>query len=252
VSCVACLTVGWQLRHDSSWRPPLNIQRLELALSIRDRSYRLLLWFSKAIDSGAITLAAATHHGGGPEPAKYWLHNFAFVIPAEFQPAASELDEFAAFFSTYLTSSFHIVAKPGTRGVGPFGERACDVCIRIINASHLQAKKLDAHDKQRANFLMIESLLALAQEHGISLDPQQAELIVHNQPTRRDCAYLSYGDWLIRRLKGESDGPAVLALWRLIAWDPRGGQIRGFKLRIADFMRAERQLLMALLDRSSE
>jgi hypothetical protein len=212
----------------------------------------LLLWFSEAIAKGNIPLAHACHHVSDVEAAKYWIRNFGLVIPVELQPATNELDEFAAFFSTYLTSSFDVVAKPGTRGEGPISSCACEICARIVRAPHLQAKKLAAHDKQRANFLMTEYLLALAQEHGIGLADHQAEQVVLDPTTRRACAYVSYGDWLIRRLQGESDGPAVLALWRLIAWDPRGGQIRGFKLRIADFMQAERQLLMALLDLSSE
>jgi hypothetical protein len=230
---------------------PLNIQRLKLALSIRDRSYNLLLWLSEAIDEGLVPLAAAVHHASAPEAAEFWLRHFELLIPVDLQPAASERREFAAFLSTYLTSSFDLVARPGKRGAGRITSCACDVCARIINAPHLQAKKLAAHDKQRANFLMTESLLALALEHGISLHAQQAEQMVQDPLSRRACGYLSYGDWLIRRLKGESDGPAVLALWRLIAWDPRGGQIRGFKLRIADFMQAERQLLMSLMDSDS-
>jgi hypothetical protein len=43
-----------------------------------------------------------------------------------------------------------------------------------------------------------------------------------------------------------SDGPAILALWRLIAWDPRGGMRPNFELKLDDFRAAEGQLLDAM------
>lgn len=170
--------------------------------------------------------------------------NFGFVIPAEFGPAPQELNEYAAFFSTFLVSSFDVVPKPGMRGDGRANSSCyCDVCLRIINAPHLQAKQVRAGDKRRADLLMADSLQGLAISHGLALDDATADDIVHRGLYRRDCAYLCYGEWLIRRLSGDSDGPAILALWRLIAWDPRGGQRRGFELRIDDFTRAESRLL---------
>lgn len=59
-------------------------------------------------------------------------------------------------------------------------------------------------------------------------------------------AYIAYGYSLIGRLKGETEGPAVLALWRIIAWDPRGGMRRGFKLKLSDFKLAKRTILEAI------
>ena len=73
-----------------------------------------------------------------------------------------------------------------------------------------------------------------------------AEKMVNQQQTRRSAAYIAYGHWLIRRLSGESDGPAILALWRLIAWDPRGGVRRGFVLRLSDFQVAENELVATI------
>jgi hypothetical protein len=48
------------------------------------------------------------------------------------------------------------------------------------------------------------------------------------------------------RLSGQSDGPAILALWRLIGWDPRGGVRQGFTLKLDDFKIAEQNLLAAM------
>lgn len=95
---------------------------------------------------------------------------------------------------------------------------------------------------------MIECLLQLAAEKGLRIDEQSATKIVTNQQTRRAAAYVAYGHWLILRLQGKSDGPGVLALWRLIAWDPRGGMRRGFTLQIDDFKTAEKTLISAIQD----
>lgn len=93
-----------------------------------------------------------------------------------------------------------------------------------------------------------KGLIQFAGENGLDLDEQLAARIVSNQETRRPAAYLAYGDWLIRRLAGESDGPAILALWRIIAWDPRGGMRRGFELQLIDFKVAEETLVSAIRD----
>ncbi len=197
-----------------------------------------------------ILTSRASHHSGGPEAAIDWLRSNYDYIPEELRPSKDAINEFAAFFSTYLTSSFDMVERPGTRGKGPtpkFGCR-CDLCMRIIQASHLQPKKLHTRDKRRADFLMIECLAQFARENGLDLGEQLAAQIVSNQETRRSAAYLAYGDWLIRRLAGESDGPAILALWRIIAWDPRGGMRRGFELQLKDFKVAEETLVSAIRD----
>lgn len=211
----------------------------------------MLLWLSDQIDQGKIPVAWAANHSGGTAAATDWIRNYGFVIPAQIAPVDGELEEYAAFFSTFLTASFDVVKKPGKRGAGPALGCACPLCVRIINAPHLQAKKLNAGDKQRANLLMAESLKSLASSNGLELSDSVADNIVLHEQYRRDCAFLCYGEWLIRRLAGESDGPAILALWRLIAWDRRGGQIRGFKLQIEDFTRAERRLLDLLRELTS-
>ena len=205
------------------------------------------MWLSEKIAEGKITVSQAANHSGGPEAVTDWMRQFAGVIPAEIRPSPQELNEFAAFFSTFLTASFDVVRKPGTRGEGPVCGCMCDICMRIINAPHLQAKKLTARDKRRAEVLMADCVLELAKASGIELEVEAADAIV--KKCRRSCAYLTYGDWLIRRLHGDADGPALLALWRVIAWDPRGGMARGFQLHVQDFAQAEKLLLRVLLNR---
>jgi hypothetical protein len=192
----------------------------------------------------------AANHSGGSEAATEWLRTNYNQIPKNLRPPERAIGEFAAFFSTYLTASFDVIEKPGTKGEGPiprFG-CTCELCVRIVNAPHLQAKKLYARDKRRADTLMVECLQQLATDNGLAIDEQSVTRIVTDQKTRRSAAYIAYGHWLVRRLAGESDGPAILALWRIIAWDPRGGMRRGFTLKLDDFRVAEQTLLSAIQD----
>ena len=223
-------------------------KRLARAIATRDRSYKLLLWIKDAVDKGLILPAQASHYSSGPDASTEWLRSNYRNIPEELRPPVDEIEEFAAFFSTYLMTSFDVVEKPGRKGEGAlpqFGCR-CELCLRIINASHLRPKKLYDRDKRRAEFLMVECLLQLAHENKITISELFAAQLVNDQSTRRSAAYLAYGYWLIQRLVGESDGPAILALWRLIAWDPLGGIRSGFTLELDDFRLAEDQLLAAI------
>jgi hypothetical protein len=210
------------------------------------------MWITDAMGKGLMAPSRAAQHSGGPEAATEWLRSNYDDIPTDLRPPPNEIDEFAAFFSTYLISSFDVVEKPGKRRQSrtPGGWNGwscrCELCMLIVNAPYLQAKKLHARDKRRADFLMAEFVVELAKENAIYLDDQLATQLVTDHKTRRFAAYLTYGDWLIRRLSGESDGPAILALWRLIAWDPRGGARRGFTLELEDFKRAEKELLEAM------
>jgi hypothetical protein len=204
------------------------------------------MWISDAIDKGLIRPSQAAHRTGGPDAATQWLRSNYYHIPEALRPVEADIEEFAAFFSTYLTSSFDVIEKPGTKGEGPTPSICwCEVCMRIVNAPHLQAKKLFSRDKRRANFLMAKSAMELAKENGLDVSLDRATQLLSSPTIRRDAAFIAYGHWLIRRLLGESDGPAILALWRLIAWDPRGGIRRGFTLNLSDFKDAEDALLAA-------
>ena len=118
--------------------------------------------------------------------------------------------------------------------------------MRIVNAPHLRAKKLYTRDKRRAVTLMRQQLVEFAAQNAIELRDDLSDQILKNPETKRSAAFLAYGHWLIRRLSGNSDGPAILALWRLIAWDPRGGIRRDFKLKLNDFKMAEKHLMATM------
>jgi hypothetical protein len=207
------------------------------------------MWISETIDKGQMLPSRASAHLDNAEAATEWLRCNLAHIPQHLRPPQDSFDEFGAFFSTFLISSFDVVeTNPRNRRQDPdppFGCR-CPLCLRIASAPHLQAKKLYARDKKAAELLMTEYVAHLARENGIEIDDEHAASIVADERTRRSAAYMTYGHWLIRRLAGESDGPAILALWRLIARDPRGGMRPNFELKVDDFRQAEKRLLEAI------
>ena len=124
-----------------------DYRRLAIALATRDRSYNLLMWISNAIDKGLILPSRAAHHSGGPEAATEWLRANYKIIPEDLRPSENAIDEFAAFFSTYLTSSFDVIQKPGTKGTGPIPQFACtcDLCVPLA------ARQANNHSKLSRN-----------------------------------------------------------------------------------------------------
>lgn len=66
--------------------------------------------------------------------------------------------------------------------------------------------------------------------------------LLKSDETRRSAAYSAYGCWLIRRLDSDTDGKAVLALWREISWKRTGSPLKDFKLVYSDFLKAEESL----------
>jgi hypothetical protein len=226
----------------------LNPERLSLAIEIHARSYKLLRWINRAIQEGLIPLGRTTTHSDTPEAAVEWISTNYALLPSDLQPNREHLREFASFFWTYLISSFDVVANPGTRLEPGECGCLCPLCARIRNAPHLQPKKLRSSDKQRARELMAERIAQLASEHGIPLAREKCQMIAADPETSRAAGYSAYGYWLIQRLAGDTDGPSILALWRVIAWKKAGSPIPEFRLRYEDFESSEELLRRVLQD----
>jgi len=224
----------------------LNPEQLKLAIDVHARCYKLLKWISAAIADGRIPVRNASRHSDDPSAALEWIESIYPRLPDDMKPDQEHLEEFANYFWTYLTTSFDMIEEPGIlMSPGDCG-CPCGWCVRITRAPHLQPKKLYRSDKQRAKDLMIDRVLALAAEHKIEVSQLDAQEVVVNESTRRSAGYSTYGHWLIQRLDGYSDGPAVLALWREIAWNRKGSPIHGFQLLADDFVDAENAILKSL------
>lgn len=219
-------------------------ENLKMALDIHGRSYRLLTWVSEAIGKGFIPVTRAHAYAKETTAARDWIEANHDSLPTAVRPSAEEMERFSNFFSTYLMSSFDFTATPGTRAQSNTC-CFCSTCSRLVQAPHLRAKALTKRDKRRAGELMCQRVRALAEEHSVAVDEARIMALVDGD-LRRCCAYSAYGHWLIQRLEGHSDGPAILALWREFAWKKTGSPIPGFELRLKDFEEAETQIVTAL------
>jgi len=223
----------------------LAADRLVLAIEIHSQSYQLLRWVAEAVRKGFIPATRAHDYANTGDAAFDWMQEHYLNLPQAMRPDRRHLREFANFFGTYITSSFDIVEQPGMRRESRCG-CYCPLCAHLVNAPHLRAKKLRRRDRERADRLMVDRVTAFAREEAIEATDQAIDAVVRSDETRRSAAYSTYGHWLIRRLAGDTDGTAVLALWRQIAWERTGSPIKKFRLRYEDFRDAELALAEAL------
>jgi hypothetical protein len=140
-----------------------------------------------------------------------------------------------------VTTSFDLIDQPSARLESHCG-CFCELCTRLVNASHLRPKKLGKRDKVEARQERISRLILLAQEEGMEFAGDLAARVADG-PFLRDAAYSAYGQSLLERIGGSECGPYVLALWREIAWKPEGSPIKDFKLSATDFLEAECRLV---------
>jgi len=219
---------------------------LAFAIEIQRKSYRLLRWVADAVDSGSLAAQTVSHHADGPEAAVEWVRRYHGTFPQEIQVGPVDLDALANFFWTYVVSSFDVAVEAGTRGTSGTHGCTCDLCVRLVDAGHLRTKKLRAYDKRRALDLMVMRVPVLASEHDLSVADEIARSYLTDAGLRRAMGYSAYGEALIERVTGTVEGPAVLALWREIAWSRQGSPLKDFTLDLDDFATAERLILEAV------
>ncbi|MBU6180128.1 MAG: hypothetical protein KGR69_10715 [Verrucomicrobia bacterium] len=218
---------------------------LEFALSIQERSFKLLQWLSKAVREGFVPIVNAHDVAGAGDAARYWLQRQRGSLPVACRPADDEIEAFANFFGTYLETSFDLKKSPTKRLVSGCG-CYCSFCLRLVESRNLILKTLTPQDKKRAAKLRLRRLEELALEAGAGFNEDRASSILEIESQRLDASRSAYASALIERLHGFSDGPSVLALWRDFAWNRSGAPIHDFKLRANDIVEAEIRLLSLL------
>ena len=230
----------------------LDEQKLEEAVEIGDRAYRLLTWLNGAVASGFVSLEHAGRYVGDREAAEGWLEKHFHDLPVEARPPARTgppLRRFANYFSTYLRSSFDLHEVPGTRLEWGRDGYCCEDCGYRVPKPHIQPKKLGRRDKERARLLKKSFLERLSRESGLSTGPEEIETLLEDSEASTHAALAAYGDELLKRVDGQASAPAVLALWREFAWSPSGSPIRGFKLKARMIKEAEERALADLRTR---
>lgn len=223
----------------------ISQSEIEFALSIQDRSFKLLQWLSKAVREGFVPIVVAHDVAGTGPAAKYWLERQWQSLPNACRPAEEEMDAFANFFGTYLETSFDLDEKSGQRAESRCG-CYCSFCCRMVESGNLRTKTLVSLDKKRAGKLRLRRLEELALGSGIAYCEETAQSLLGIETTRVDASVSAYASALLERINGFSDGPAVLALWRDFAWHRSGAPIRNFKLRAKQILDAETRLVTLL------
>jgi hypothetical protein len=226
----------------------LNREELFQAVDLHERSYNLLLWLSTAISKGIIKFDRAHDYMDESEAAAAWIQGHFLNLPPNCRPDKHEqLKPFAQFFATYLTTSFDLQKRPDKRLKSECG-CLCPICAYLVTGSHLKTKKVSRRDKERARKLKITVVQRLSREHGAFFDREQAEKLIDSESNAANVAKLTYGQQLIERARGTSEGPAVLALWREFAWNKSGSPKKDFKLEAEDILRAEETLAKTIAE----
>ncbi len=143
----------------------LDESEIDSAIEVANRAYKLLVWLAGAIESGFIGLEHAGAYIGDPAAARSWLKKHYADFPQGARPndrEGRELDRFANYFASYLNASFDLHEVTGTMLITGPGGYCCELCGHRVPRSHIQPKKLDRRDKQKAQQLMTGYLKTLA------------------------------------------------------------------------------------------
>jgi hypothetical protein len=228
----------------------LNSKEVSRAVEMQRHSYHLLQWMAKAVGEGFIQFQTAHNYSSLPEAAQEWVLRHYLNIPANARAAREDVPDFCRFFSTYLETSFELIEDPGQHMYSPHAHCFCPMCSWLVKAPHLKTKKLVPADKKRARKMMAGAVRHIAAEKRVDLTDGQADAIV--EELREDCALLAYAYELLKRMKGISSGPAVLALWREFAWLKTGSPKHGYKLTAKAILASEQRLSDAVDAHSSK
>lgn len=222
---------------------------LERALDIHRRAYRLLRWLEQAIDRGFISVAAAHDYTSFAETARLWLERHYHDIPTEARPAQAQLIEFANYFASFAQTSFDLIEQPGQRRYSPAAHCFCPWCSWLVDVPRLQPKRLTKQHKREARRLLARYLAERAFELDRLLEEAEIEALLDDPTVREPVAICVYARELQARMAGSKPGPAVLAVWRMFAWEPTGSPKQGFELSFELITTAHAQVGARLVTR---
>ena len=217
-------------------------EQLTRAVGLSELGHAFMKWLGER--DRDITLAFDRTHDASlavPDATRAWVeHNYA-EIPEHCRPARDDLGSFGNLVGTYLETSFDLV--PGRKGLVSATGCFCSVCTSFRELSSLTPKRLGRHDKADAVVLMRCYLRDRAAEIGCAVDDAA---MVDDPLLGQPIAMATWGRELLRRLEGETAGPAVLALWRMFAWLPTGSPRPGFRITADEILRADRAIAAAI------
>jgi hypothetical protein len=219
---------------------------IERVVDMQQRSYRLLKWVASAVKQGFIFFETAHKYSTLPEAAEGWLKIHYLNLPPDARPRSDELGPFSAFFSTYLTNSFDLIANPGKRLYSPQAHCFCPICSWFVDAPNLQTKKITNSAKRQAETMKLNAIANLAAENRLAIREADVKKQLTDPQSSEDACLVAYGRDLLQRVQGIANGPAVLALWRGFAWTSSGSPKHRFQLTANLILDAEESLLAAI------
>jgi hypothetical protein len=223
----------------------METRELERALNFQQKGYQLILWLGSLADGAKVSFDQMHEAATMSEAARRWLERHRPTLPERCRIDPEDVAAFANVVASFLSSSFDLVAQPGTRRVSKCG-CPCDWCSYAVAASHLRTKKVSKRDKTRARRLQADLIMERALKNGRTLSDDQALRIVDDEQLGESAAILTYADELIRRMNGLYEGPAVLALWRRFAWNREGSPKKDFRLTIDAVRKAQASIEQAI------
>lgn len=220
------------------------------AVDMQKRSYRLLRWVASAVDSHRVSFDHAHGALGMEEAARAWFTRNYDCLPSDARPAREDVEQFANLFASYLGTSFDLVEDPGSRPKSQCG-CWCSYCTMMVAASHLKAKKVREGDKRGAAIEKTRYVGDLVRELGLPLEEAQICALAESKELREAVALATYGSWLLKRMRGLSCGPEVLALWRQFAWNATGAPKKDFDLSVDAITAAELRVAEEIRQRAA-
>ncbi len=231
---------------------------LRRALDLSDRAYELLMYLVDAAREGFVKVETEHRADTFAAGAEAWIREHWARLPHRMRPARHDLSAFAAFFATYLESSFVLDEESEERLYEADG-CACPFCSWLVDVAELQTREPTTADKRQARALtravVARALRELAGSHRDAVEAlgeagREAliDRVAADSQLREELALVAYGHELLERIRHRACGPAALVLWRTFAWSHDGRPRDDVALSAERFFDAE-DLVRARLER---
>lgn len=210
----------------------ISDKKLSTAFDISQKAYLLLMWLEEAMNKKFFSPISAHKNMSSSEAVEEWLVEHIKNLPEKTRPnieSQEELKKFCNYFSTFLTTSFDIIKHPGKRLYSDDAHCFCPMCSWLVNVSHLKPKKISSIDKRKSVKLKTNTLKQLCIDLEIDFPADNFEEIINSKNTYEYVSVITYGNELISRTNGNSNGASVLWLWRNFAWNKKGSPRKKFK-----------------------
>jgi len=222
---------------------------LKKVIELHQKSYNLFLWLNKKLKDFGRRSKEHTLFDEVHEKVSFYKGCFAWIsrhfgeFPHDARPAESEIEPFAYLFTSFLTTSFIVTDKVRVSDGCP-----CPFCTFFYDITAFQVRNPDKKARLRAEKLKARYIEKLDREAELPSVPSNIEeWIPENPELSRDISLATYAQELIRRSKFTSQGEAILALWREIAWKDNHLD-KKFKLSAKAIIHAESRILEKLTD----